>query len=72
VPRYTRREGQPLSAGEQAFYISFQICDKDGDGKINQAEAWRLLAYVNVSGNEVERWVLGGWQAKRGYRLVKQ
>jgi hypothetical protein len=29
--------------------------DKDGDGQLTQAEAWRLLAFVNVSAHTPEQ-----------------
>lgn len=51
VPRYHPRDPspQPLVGEEQSFSMAFQLLDKDGDGQLSQAEAWRLLAFVQVS-----------------------
>lgn len=44
-----QQQQAPLLGQEQSFSLAFDVLDKDGDGLITQAEALRLVAFVNVS-----------------------
>jgi hypothetical protein len=37
------------SHGYQTFQTAFRILDKDMDGRLSESEAYRLVAYYNVS-----------------------
>ncbi|GBF96388.1 hypothetical protein Rsub_09187 [Raphidocelis subcapitata] len=41
-------EGGALTEQEEVFEVAFSMLDRDGDGKLNRAEAHRLLAFVSA------------------------